>query len=79
MWQIISEARRTEDGADYTAYGVCIDGFCIQDICSSMNDIVRFAGLLNMYQASPANAADVADDFLAGGFDFPEDVLAVTA
>lgn len=79
MWKIISEERRTDDGVDYTAYGVRSSSYCIADICCTREDIARFAGLLNEYDASPINAADIAEDFLAGGFDGFGEILAVTA
>ena len=79
MWKIISEDRRTDDGVDYTAYGVRSSTYCIADICCARETIVRFARLLNEYGASAVNAVDIAEDFLAGGFEGSEEALAVTA
>ena len=79
MWKIISEERRTDDGVDYTAYGVRSSTYCIADICCAREDIVRFACLLNEYGDSAINAEDIAEDFLAGGFESFGGALAVTA
>ncbi|MBP0984338.1 MAG: hypothetical protein J6A19_11490 [Oscillospiraceae bacterium] len=69
MWEIIYEERRTEDNIEYTAYGVRCGSFCIADLCADRREIFWFAKVLNEYGVSPVNAADIAEDYLAGGFE----------
>ncbi len=80
MWEIIYEERRTEDNIDYTAYGVRYGSFCIADLFADRREIFRFAKVLNDYDVSPVNAADIVEDYLAGGFEeLPGTELPVTA
>ena len=81
MWVIISEERMTEDKERYTAYGVRNSSYCIGDLCTDSDEILRFVRVLNNYDVSPLNAIDVAEDYLAAG-GFPEELvtdLGVTA
>ena len=43
MWVIISEERITEDKERYTAYGVRSGCYCIGDLCTDSDEILRFA------------------------------------
>ncbi len=75
MWVIISEERITEDKERYTAYGVRSGCYCIGDLCTDSDEILRFVRVLNNYEVSTANALDIAEDFLAAG-GFPEEIIA---
>lgn len=68
MWVIISEERITDDLVRYTAYGVRNNSFCIADISSDKDEITRFVKVLNYFEVSPINAADITEDYLANGF-----------
>ena len=74
MWVIISEERSTEE-ARYTAYGVRNNSYCIGDLCTDSDEILRFVRVLNSYDVSPVNAMDIAEDYLAAG-GFPEEIIA---
>lgn len=76
MWTIIYEKKTIEDIGEYTAYGVRNLTFCIGDICTSPDEIRRFVKVLNDFNVSPANALDIAEDYLAGGF--PEEIIGET-
>ena len=81
MWVIISEERTTEDMVRYTAYGVRNNSYCIGDLCTDREEILRFARVLNVHEVSTVNAMDIAEDYLAAG-GFPEQLtseLEVTA
>lgn len=65
MWEIISEARTTEDGVDYTAYGIRKQDFSLADVSADREEAERLIELLNKYDASPIHAADIVEDFLA--------------
>ena len=69
MWVIISEERMTEDKERYTAYGVRSGCYCIGDLCTDSDEILRFVRVLNNYEVS------AAEDFLAAG-GFPEELIA---
>ena len=73
MWVIISEERTTEDKVRYTAYGVRNSSYCIGDLCTDSDEILKLVRVLNAYEVSPVNARDIAEDYLAGGF--PECVM----
>ena len=81
MWEIFMQHRTTEGNTEYTAYGVRYGSFCIADLCADRTEIAHFAHTLNRYGVSPINAADIAEDYLAGGFQDlpPEEQLPVTA
>lgn len=79
MWNMISEERINEDGIRYNAYGVKHENICIPDVCCNYEDIRRLVDLMNTYEVSVAHAADITEDFLAGGFDWFDAVLSVTA
>lgn len=74
MWQVFSEERTTEDNVRYTAYGVRCLSYCIGDLCTDSGEIRRFADMLNTFEVSTLNAADIVEDYLAGGI--PEEVMA---
>ena len=68
MWTIISEKKVSEDTEEYTAYGVRYNCYCISDICTDPAEISRFVRVLNVFDVSPVNALDIAEDYLAEGF-----------
>lgn len=80
MWEIFMQHRTTDDNMEYTAYGVRCGSFCIADLCADPGEISGFAQALNRYGASPVNALDIAEDYLAGGFEeLPQEELPITA
>ena len=65
MWVIFVQERVTEEQVRYTAYGVRRGGCEIADICTDRSGIEELAGLMNRYDASEINAADIVEDFIA--------------
>ena len=80
MWEIFMQYCTTDDNIQYTAYGVRYGSFCIADLCADPGKIAHFAQALNRYGASPVNALDIAEDYLAGGLEeLAQEELPVTA
>lgn len=65
MWKITSENRVTEEGVEYTAYGISAVGFMLSDVCVNKREAEELVGLLNRYDASVINAADIIEDYIA--------------
>lgn len=65
MWSIIEERKSSIDGILYTAYGIKGKTTIIHDICTDRKDIEKLAELMNRYNASEINAADIVEDFIA--------------
>lgn len=65
MWKMTKDEMQTEDGVRYTTYGI-IGGDCtIPDISTDKDVVIGFVDRLNKFEASPINAADIVEDFLA--------------
>ena len=65
MWEIIVQEKVTEDNVRYTAYGVRLGDCEIADICADKDGIEELVELMNRYDASEINAADIVEDFIA--------------
>lgn len=65
MWKMTTDILQTEDGAQYTAYGITGGDCTIPDISTDKDVILEFVDRLNKFGASPINAADIVEDFLA--------------
>lgn len=65
MWEIIVQEKVTEDNVRYTAYGVRRGDCEIADICADKDGIEELVELMNRYDASEINAADIVEDFIA--------------
>lgn len=65
MWKMTKDEMMTEDGVSYTAYGIEGGGCVIPDISTDKDAILEFVEKLNKFGASPINAADIVEDFLA--------------
>lgn len=65
MWKMTTDILQTEDGVQYTAYGITGGDCTISDISTDKDVILEFVDRLNKFGASPINAADIVEDFLA--------------
>ncbi len=65
MWELMTEKRTTEDGFDYTAYGIRQGSVQIADICVGKAEIDRLLDLLNRNNVSEINVADIVEDYVA--------------
>lgn len=65
MWTITTDEMRTEDGVEYTAYGITGGDCTIHDISTDKDAILEFVDRLNKFGASPINAAEIVENFLA--------------
>lgn len=65
MWEMTEAMRRTEDGISYIGYGISNGECTIHDICVDKEEMQEFIDRLNEFGASPINAADIVEDFLA--------------
>ncbi len=65
MWKMTKDEMQTEDGVRYISYGITGGDCTIPDISTDKDVVIEFVGRLNKFGASPINAADIVDDFLA--------------
>lgn len=65
MWTITTDKMQTEDGVEYTSYGIAGGDCIIPDISTDKDAVLEFVGRLNKFGASPINAAEIVENFLA--------------
>lgn len=65
MWEMFSENRCTEDGDNYTAYGIRKEKYSLSDVSADRQAVENLVDMLNRNGASTINAADIAEDYIA--------------
>ena len=65
MWTITTDLMKTEDGLEYTAYGIAGEDCTIPDISTDKEAILEFVDRLNKFGASPIHAVEIVENFLA--------------
>lgn len=65
MWKITEQSLVSDDGEDYTGYGVSCGECSVDDITSERSVITKLADDLNRYEASPLHIRDIVENFLA--------------
>lgn len=65
MWKMTVDLLQTEDGTEYTGYGISGGSCVIPDISTDKKAVMEFVDKLNRFNASPINIADIVEDFLA--------------
>lgn len=65
MWKITEKKMVSEDGEDYTGYGVSCGECSVEDITSERAAIARLTDDLNRYEVSPLHIWDIVENFLA--------------
>lgn len=65
MWKITEKKMVSEDGEDYTGYGVACEECSVEDITSERAAISKLTDDLNRYEASPLHIWDIVENFLA--------------
>ncbi len=65
VWTIIAEKFVNEEDLHYTGYGLRLDDYCISDISSIRDEVVRLADTFNSCGVSRVHAKDIVEDYLA--------------
>lgn len=65
MWKITEKKLVSEDGEDYTGYGVACGECSVEDITSERAVIAKLTDELNRYEASPLHIWDIVENFFA--------------
>ncbi len=65
IWTVIAEKFINEENLHYTGYGLRQNDFCISDISSIRDEVVRLADIFNSCGVSRVNAKDIVEDYLA--------------
>ncbi len=65
MWTITEKQYTSEDGEDYTGYGVQFGECRVDDITPNRKAIGRFVDALNRFDASPVHIYEIIDNYLA--------------
>ena len=65
MWTITEKQFTSEDGTEYTGYGVAFGECTVDDITVSLSEIQKLADTLNRNEASPVHIYEIIENYLA--------------
>lgn len=65
MWTITEKQYTSEDGENYTGYGVEFGKCLVENITSNKTAIQQFVDALNRFDASPVHIYEIIENYLA--------------